>query len=1460
MLVRKLTLALACLIQCLALLFPPAGLWLGTEKARAADAEPQVIINELHYDPRDRSAGAEYVELYNRGAAAVDLTGWSLAKGVEYQFGPGAYLPAGGYLLVARNPQAVKYLYGSAALGPFLGKLANEGEELLLRDRNGRAIDDLTYGIGFPWPTPDDDADQSLGLSNPQLDNSVPGAWRSGAPTPGWGNSGLTDNPPPFVDRVEHLPAAPRSTDAVTVRAHVTDADGVGSVRLWLQVVAPGYYIRITDPEYQAEWVSVPMANAGEDVYVAQVPEHMRRHRMLVRYRVEAFDSGGRSVMTPYADDPQPNFALFVYDDVPAWTAAINPQKPGTTRGIYNTYNFGAMRPLPLYHLLARTEDIADAQYIPPSALPAPYTGDDYLWKGTLVVNGVVYDHIGFRARGGEFRHAVGKNNWKFDLTRGHGLQAYDDYGKPYASKWDKLDFSSVMQHANRKYRGEQGMFESLSYRMFNLAGVPASRTHFVHFRVVDQWEQTTGSQYTGDFWGLYLAIENMDGQFLDSHELPDGNLYDMFDWSGELDNQGDGAVGDKSDLNAFMQTYTTSWPDPTWWRNHFDLDGYFKFRSVLEAIHHYDVDQGKNYYYYLNPYTTKWSILPWDLDLTWTETMFGEGAEPFRDRVLPHAEFNIAYQNQLRELRDLLFNPDQMFPLIDETAALIDTPGDGLSMVDADRALWDYNPILISPHVNKNRAIQGRYYNVSPSGDFNGMVRLLKEYVQRRTGWIDQTLLAEQAQPRTPSLAYVGPAGFPADQLQVRTSGFEDPQGGDSFAALQWRAAEISRPGLPGYTENSRWRYEIQATWVSQPLTSFNADMTVPRGACRPGVLCRVRVRMQDSSGRWSHWSAPLEIVAGAPVLGPSPDLRISEIMYRPAPSLTAPSPDLEFLELTNSGEQPIDLSNMRFADGIEYRFPPGVRLWPNQHLVLANQAEAFAAFYGVRPFGQYSKDLSNGGERLLLLDAFDVPALDVTYSDEDGWPEAADGGGASLVALPGDPNSAASWRASTVAGGSPGVADPLPVVINEVQIDPADGSVRKVELYNPSAQEAGLGGWLLTAAAIRRDAGANEIPPGSWLPQDFVLAPGGYGVVDLPQGSVVLDGGISTLTILSAVQGSRLTGYEQHAHLPLSPRAGDLTAGRITTSDRLQYYTVLRSPTWGSPNAEAQPSPLVVSAFSASPADGVQWVELTNTTAQMMRLYNPKDLGRSWLVASIPYPLPAGVELQPGGRVIITSGEPADVCRSGQVPAGLRVIGPLARGLNANGFDLALLQPFAWGEGWSYGTVDRVHYRNEVPWPRRAPNVVMTRIALDGFGSEPTNWQGRSIGGASSLDGLQGGVLAPNAAADLCSFDVVVNGSGKLEVRWVAKPLGKTVGFRLLRSPLDDPDAKVVVATRPAVAAPDSGVPDLVQLVDGEADPQGRYIYWLQSVEEGDKTRDVALTTIRAQVGMSYLPIINP
>ena len=70
-----------------------------------------------------------------------------------------------------------------------------------------------------------------------------------------------------------------------------------------------------------------------------------------------------------------------------------------------------------------------------------------------------------------------------------------------------------------------------------------------------------TSSQFDTDFQGLYLAIEQMDGQFLEEHDLPDGNLYKMEGGTGELNNQGPTQPTNKADLNAFMNMYRNGSP-----------------------------------------------------------------------------------------------------------------------------------------------------------------------------------------------------------------------------------------------------------------------------------------------------------------------------------------------------------------------------------------------------------------------------------------------------------------------------------------------------------------------------------------------------------------------------------------------------------------------------------------------------------------------------------------------------------------------------------------------------------------------------------------------------------------------------------------------------------------------------------------------------------------------------------
>jgi hypothetical protein len=236
---------------------------------------------------------------------------------------------------------------------------------------------------------------------------------------------------------------------------------------------------------------------------------------------------------------------------------------------------------------------------------------------------------------------------------------------------------------------------------------------------------------------------------------------------------------------------------------------------------------------------------------------MYGSGADPFKRRILSQPSFRVEFQNRLREIRDLLFNPDEAGAIIDEYAAVIGDRSGGPSVAEADRRKWDYHPIMAMGM----KAGQGLFYQATPSGDFRGMVQLMKQYVQSRGAWIDAVLLNDWSVPATPRISSSGPQGFPADQLRFTVSEFK---GAKPFSCLKWRVAEIASKPLvrPGDRPTQAPR-EITPIWESAELTDAVTPMGVPAGILKANHSYRVRARMKDVTGRWSHWSDPVEFVA---------------------------------------------------------------------------------------------------------------------------------------------------------------------------------------------------------------------------------------------------------------------------------------------------------------------------------------------------------------------------------------------------------------------------------------------------------------------------------------------------------------------------------------------------------------------------------------------------------------------
>ena len=178
---------------------PPAGAALGTwSEARAPDGGSQdyvsrtptpgsanaialvrsIVINEIFYHPPEHRLG-EFVELFHRGGAPVDLSGFRFSDGIDYTFPNGTELEAGEYLVLAQDPAFISATYGVQALGPYVGNLSDQGESLRLVDRDGNLVDEVRYYDSGRWPRWADGGGSSLELIDPSQENDFGSAWEA---------------------------------------------------------------------------------------------------------------------------------------------------------------------------------------------------------------------------------------------------------------------------------------------------------------------------------------------------------------------------------------------------------------------------------------------------------------------------------------------------------------------------------------------------------------------------------------------------------------------------------------------------------------------------------------------------------------------------------------------------------------------------------------------------------------------------------------------------------------------------------------------------------------------------------------------------------------------------------------------------------------------------------------------------------------------------------------------------------------------------------------------------------------------------------------------------------------------------------------------------------------------------------------------------------------------------------
>lgn len=488
-------------------------------------------------------------------------------------------------------------------------------------------------------------------------------------------------------------------------------------------------------------------------------------------------------------------------------------------------------------------------------------------------------------------------------------------------------------------------------------------------------------------------------------------------------------------------------------------------------------------------------------------------------------------------------------------------------------------------------------------------------------------------------------------------------------------------------------------------------------------------------SGGQWSPLSEALF----------TPERRarvvVTEVMYNPPDWQGWAHTALEFIELSNLGNEEILLNGYSFCEGISFIFPSGAVLQPGEYLVLASNPAAFGQRYpGVAVYGQYGGQLSNSGERVRLCDPSGETVFLLDYTDLPPWPVSADGWGFSFV--PRDPqainplaNTGWDWRASANPGGSPGEQDPPsavpPVVVNEV-LTRSDLPLRDtVELYNPTSAPADISGWYLSDNP--------SIPRKYQFPSGSVIGPGQFLVVDEadfnPNPGVAPSFAFSatgeSVLLSSSTPAGVFTGYSHG--FAFGPSAKGVSFGRHLTSTGEEHFPAQRSLTLGGANSGPLVGPVVISEIHYKPApSGLQFIELVNLSAEAVALHHPTDLDLTWRVAGVDFNFPQGVTLAAGEVVLISRVSPQELRQYYGIPDSVRIFGPWPGNLSEEGEAITVRYPDSAtinDQGQvvvSYIDVDRVVYSNRQPWPEppAGQGPSLQRINLFAYGNDPANW----------------------------------------------------------------------------------------------------------------------------------------
>jgi spore coat protein H len=614
-----------------------------------------IIINEIMYHPPNDLDTLQYVELFNRGQAEVDLSGWAFTKGIRFAFPPGTKLASGDYLVVCRNLADFTTRYGKeiVAVGDFSGQFSHRGDKLELADAQKNVMDWVKYSDRGVWPVGADGLERICpdapgeGAENWSASRLL--AVKKPGGTPGRRNDSYSTNLPPVISHVEFKTPAPGERAVVT--AMISDGDRVASVTLLYRVAAPGR-------ESLEHPVSMKRVSGHEREGAYQAEIDGQPEGTLVRFRLKAVDEQGLQRVRPSENDPCWTYSYYTFRNTNQATVPfgfiinVGPLDPRSRSAGRMFWGMSApARP-------EASRGNAAFVYVPPGG-------------GEVQV----FDHVGVTPRKGGFKV-------RFQRDR----------------PFNGMTTINLVFEGSPRYV----LSEPLAYELYRLAGVPAPLTD--HFRI---WMD-------GRLLGHHLLIEQPNKSFLARNQRDDtGNLYKLL-WYGQdivsKHEKKTNLTTGHDDLLQLIEGLQRIKPAELWpfIEANFNVDEMINYFAVNMCIQNWDGFFNNYFAYHDTGGTGKWEMYPWDEDKTWGDfdgagppynwyempLTFGmNGAQPppldrnsrahsfrgpfggvswwrhpgyFSGPLLANPEFRKRFLARLREICLTIFTEQKFFPVID--------------------------------------------------------------------------------------------------------------------------------------------------------------------------------------------------------------------------------------------------------------------------------------------------------------------------------------------------------------------------------------------------------------------------------------------------------------------------------------------------------------------------------------------------------------------------------------------------------------------------------------------------------------------------------------------------------------------------------------------------------------------------------------------------------------------------